>query len=70
MTDSPLDYQIKKNLLRDTLNILNLSQKRKNRYLNQVRNDMANRLIGKHRMSQKEREELKAKKQRIKDKFE
>jgi D-alanine-D-alanine ligase-like ATP-grasp enzyme len=33
MTDSPLDFQVKKNLIRDTLHILNLSQKRKNKYI-------------------------------------
>ena len=32
-TDSPLDLTMKKNLLRDTLHILNLSQKRKQAYL-------------------------------------
>ena len=32
LTESPLDFKIKKNLLRDTLHILNLSQRRKNRY--------------------------------------
>ena len=29
MTDSPLDYSVKKNLICDTLHMLNLSQKRK-----------------------------------------
>lgn len=44
-TDSPLDYSIKKNLLRDTLHMLNLSQKRKARYLNQQRNEKEKRLV-------------------------
>jgi len=41
MTDSPLDFQVKKNLIRDTLHILNLSQKRKNKYIKDQKNDMA-----------------------------
>ena len=44
-TDSPLDYNIKKNVLRDTLHMLNLSQKRKSRYLNQQRNEKEKRLV-------------------------
>ena len=70
LTDSPLDYQVKKNLLRDTLHILNLTWKRKNRCISQAKNEMASRLIGKQRLNQQEREALKQKKQRIKDKFE
>ena len=35
-----------------------------------IRNEMANRLVGKHRLSQNEREVLKEKKMRIKDKYE
>ena len=70
MTDSPLDYNIKKNLLRDTLHMLNMSWKRKNRYLREHKNEMANRLTGKSRLTAAEKEALKAKKTRIKDKFE
>jgi tubulin polyglutamylase TTLL6/13 len=70
MTDSPLDYQVKKNLIRDTLHMINLSNKRKNRYNKELKNDMANRLVGKNRMTAEDREELKEKKMRIKDKFE
>lgn len=70
MTDSPLDYQVKKNLLRDTLHMLNLTWKRKNRYIKQQKDDMANRLVGKSRQTMEEREALKEKKMRIKDKFE
>lgn len=50
--------------------MLNLSWKRKNKYISSVKNEMANRLAGKQRMNQEEREQLKAKKMRIKDKFE
>jgi len=35
-----------------------------------MKNEMANRLVGKQRMSQSDREALKEKKMRIKDKFE
>ena len=70
MTDSPLDYQVKKNLIRDTLHMLNLNHKRKNRYMREQRNEMANRLTGKTRLSQAEKEALRQKKTRVKDKFE
>jgi tubulin polyglutamylase TTLL6/13 len=70
MTDSPLDFKIKKNLLRDTVHILNLNWKRKNKYNIAAKNEMANRLIGKQRITQKEREALRAKRLRQKDKFE
>lgn len=59
MTDSPLDYQIKKNLLRDTLHMLNLSWKRKNRYINNAKSEMAQRLVGKSRMNADERDAAK-----------
>ena len=44
-TDSPLDYNIKKNVLRDTLHMLNLSQRRKHKIINQVRNEKEKRLV-------------------------
>lgn len=70
MCDSPLDYNIKKNIIRDTLHILNLSWKRKNKYLTNMKNEMANRLVGKQRITQADREQIREKKTRIKDKFE
>jgi len=70
MTDSPLDLKVKKNLLKDTLHILNLGWKRKNRYINQIKTDMASRLVGKNRMTAEEKEQTRAKKLRIKDKYE
>jgi tubulin polyglutamylase TTLL6/13 len=70
MTDSPLDYSVKKNLLRDTLHMLNLTWKRKNRYIKQTKEEMALRLVGKSRLSQEEREAMREKKLRIKDKYE
>jgi tubulin polyglutamylase TTLL6/13 len=36
-TDTPLDFNIKKNLIADAVNILNLSWKRKNKYIQQKR---------------------------------
>lgn len=70
MTDSPLDHKVKMNLLRDTVHMLNLNWKRKNKYNLAAKTEMANRLIGKQRLSQKEREALRAKRLRQKDKFE
>lgn len=75
-TDSPLDYNIKKNVLRDTLHILNLNQKRKWRYLNQIRNEKEKRLVGGDmkkkttKEKQIEKELIKQKNMMIKDKFE
>ena len=51
LTESPLDHSVKKNLIRDTLHILNLSNKRRNRYLREQKNEMANRLTGKGRLT-------------------
>ena len=36
-TDTPLDFNIKKNLISDAINILNLCWKRKNKYIQQKR---------------------------------
>lgn len=69
-TDSPLDYSVKKNLLRDTLHMLNLNRKRKNRYVREYKNMMENRLVGKPRVTATEKDALRAKKARIKEKFE
>jgi hypothetical protein len=32
-TDSPLDYEVKKAVLRDTFKLLNVSQERRNKYI-------------------------------------
>lgn len=55
--------------------MLNLNQRRKNRYLNHIRNDKDRRLVENQRRmtnkeKQQEKERLKEKKLRIKDKFE
>ena len=39
-TDSPLDYKIKKGVINDTLAILNLSTKRRNRTINAKKMEM------------------------------
>lgn len=44
-TDSPLDYKIKQGVINDTLAILNLSVKRRNRIKNQKKMEMQRRLF-------------------------
>lgn len=44
-TDSPLDLKIKKGVIHDTLNILNLSIKRRNRLKNQKKAELQRRLL-------------------------
>ena len=70
MTDSPLDHKIKKGVLVDALKMLNLSWRRKNRYMNNARIEKQRRLQGLPRASNYEKEETRQKKIRIKDKFE
>ena len=72
-TDSPLDLTIKKNLLRDTLHILNLSQKRKQAYI-RADNRSQRLLETQKRMTNKEKqlekEAQRAKNLLIKDRYE
>ena len=70
MTDSPLDYEIKKGVLVDSIRMLNLSWRRKNRYINNARIEKQRRLLGLPRASNYEKEETRQKKIRIKDKHE
>lgn len=70
MTDSPLDEKVKKGVLVDAIKMLNLSWRRKNRYINNARAEKHKRLTGVPRASNHEKEELRQKKTRIKDKFE
>ena len=70
MTDSPLDHRIKKGVLVDSLRLLNLSYRRKMRYINNARVEKQRRLQGLPRASNYEKEEQRQKKIRIKDKFE
>ena len=70
MTDSPLDHKIKKGVLVDSIRMLNLSWRRKNRYINNARIEKQRRLQGLQRASNYEKEETRQKKIRIKDKHE
>ena len=45
-TDSPLDEKVKKNLLVQTIKLLGLNWKRKNKYINAYRIEMQKRLTG------------------------
>ena len=70
-TDTPLDYTIKKNLIADAIHILNLSWKRKNKYIQQKRLEPHKRvLVGKTKLNQEEKEVQREKKLKVKDKFE
>lgn len=70
-TDTPLDFNIKKNLIADAIVMLNLSWKRKNKYIQQKRLEQQKRvLVGKTKMNQEEKEQQREKKLKIKDKFE
>lgn len=74
LAESPLDYKVKKNLLRDTLHMIGLNQKRKNKYLNTARNEKERRMIelGKknHKDKMEERQAQREKKLRQKDQYE
>lgn len=70
MTDSPLDDKVKRGVLVDAINMLNLNWRRKNRYVNNARVEKHRRLTGMPRASKYEQEEIRQKKIRIKDKFE
>ena len=47
-TDSPLDYKIKKGVINDTISILNLSIKRRNRTINAKKQEKQRRLLQGH----------------------
>ena len=70
MTDSPLDHKVKKGVLVDSFRMLNLGWRRKNRYMNNARIEKQRRLQGLPRASNYEKEELRQKKIRIRDKHE
>jgi hypothetical protein len=70
MTDSPLDEKVKKGVLVDALRQLNLTWRRKNKYVNANRIEMQNRLIGAKRLTLNEREIIRGKKLKLKDKHE
>jgi hypothetical protein len=58
MADSPLDEKIKKGVLVDAINMLNLSWRRKNRYINNSKIEKHRRLTGLPRASKFEQEEI------------
>ena len=70
MTDSPLDEHVKKTLLIQSIKMMNLNWRRKNRYINADRKEKQRRLTGQPRATNYEKEEIRKKKLRIKDKFE
>lgn len=71
VTDSPFDHLVKKNLIRDSLHILNLSWKRKTKCMNKEKAEMALRLIGKVKKNNNEdRDLVRENNLRKKDKFE
>lgn len=43
--DTPLDYEIKRNLITDTLKLINLNAQRKNKYVNKMRSEMQKRIL-------------------------
>ena len=44
-TDSPLDYKIKHDLIRDSIRLLGLNSKRKNYYKQQMQEEMEKRIL-------------------------
>jgi tubulin polyglutamylase TTLL6/13 len=69
--DTPLDTKIKKGLLTDVVKLLNLSISKKQKFKREKANEFQKRALkGKIRMTVKEREVIKEKKNRKRDKFE
>ncbi len=70
-TDSPLDFKIKKNLISDTIRLLNLSFAKKQKYKKQKQIEFQKRSIkGKPRPTIEEKEKMKEKKVKKRDQFE
>ena len=58
-TETPLDYQIKKEVIEDTIKILNMNVKRKNKYVSQMRQEQQRRVYtGKSKLGTEEKEQL------------
>jgi tubulin polyglutamylase TTLL6/13 len=69
--DTPLDTKIKKGLLTDVVKLLNLSISKKQKFKREKANEFQKRALkGKIRMTVKERDVIKEKKNRKRDKFE
>ena len=68
-TDSPLDYEVKKSVLKDCFNLLNVSQQRRETWLKNRNDQAAERMAtGKtHKMSAEEREALRE--ERLQERF-
>ena len=60
-TDSPLDYDIKKNVVSDAIGLLNVSQERREKYIKTKNEQMAERMLNKKviKMGHEERENTK-----------
>ena len=70
-TDSPLDFKIKKNLINDTIKLLNLSQQRKLKYKRLKALEFQKRQIkGKVLYSREEKEQIREKADRKRNKIE
>lgn len=71
-TDSPLDYKIKSELIRDTIKLLGMSAKRKNFYKQQMQEDMEKRMLtGKSQKPQGTfKDKLKADFMNVRDQYE
>ncbi|CDW83353.1 tubulin-tyrosine ligase family protein [Stylonychia lemnae] len=70
-TDSPLDFKIKKNLISDTIRLLNLSWAKKQQYKKQKQLEFQKRALkGKPRITHEERETIKQKRIKKRDNFE
>lgn len=70
MTDSPLDQKVKHGVLSDSFKMLDLSWKRKNKYINSMKREMHNRLTGVKRQTAEENEISRIKFLEQKDKYE
>ena len=69
--DTPLDTKIKKGLLTDVVKLLNLSISKKQKFKREKANEFQKRALkGKIRMTVKEREVIKEKKNKKRNKFE
>ena len=70
-TDSPLDFKIKKNLINDTIKLLNLSYWKKMKYKKQKAMEFQKRALrGKTKISAEEKEAIKAEKERKRNRYE
>lgn len=70
-TDTPLDFKIKKNLITDTIKLLNLSWQQKQKYKKQKTLEFQKRAMkGKSRPTVEEKDKMKQKKMKKRDNFE